>query len=426
MILENINKEILGYNSQDLSKHSNKLIFACCDMCGNVRLLQKNGYSRICFDCTRTLKQHKVYTIYPNLPYIEPELLLSLYLGNNYTIREIAGMFNVSSTFIRHRLEYFNSLIKTKSSYSNHIILSTELLEIIEGELLGDGCLLNHKLSGTYHHGSKYNEYISWISKTLSNFGINQSGKNCAVKVKCNNNIFNMYHYTSRRYVELKNLHHRWYLKEFKYCPYCEIIFHSKTVNMDNWKNKRKCPICNNHDMKRKIVPCDLKITPLMLRQWYIGDGSLARNKKSFSLTLASMSFLKSHVRHLIRELEMLGFKCHHNKRNTISISVYSIIDFFSYIGTCPKEIRNIYGYKWISDKEFDIIKFRISRLDKINSTYRNKDWLIEQYITNNKSILEISREFNLCSNTIREWLKKLNIVKSKINNINIMVGDDK
>ena len=37
---------------------------------------------------------------------------------------------------------------------------------------------------------------------------------------------------------------------------------------------------------------------------------------------------------------------------NRIYLLTHSVPDFFDYIGKCPEEISDIYGYKWLKMKE--------------------------------------------------------------------------
>lgn len=194
----------------------------------------------------------------------------------------------------------------------NHLNMTPELQEFIEGELLGDGSIvMKGQRSASYNHGSKYEGYLIWISGKLTNWGIEQAGRINKYTSKQNGGI--TYHYVSKSYPELVPVRQRWY---------------------PNGK---------------KIVLRDLKFTPIMVRQWYIGDGSLLHGKAGRPyIKLATYAFDKSSIDHLLKELSELGLKATlRSASNTIGISAYSTQDFLNYIGPCPKEIEGIYGYKW-------------------------------------------------------------------------------
>lgn len=417
MILERVNRRIFGYTSLDLPRKSSKLIFACCDMCGKIRTLHKVDYRDFCLLCTRYLQSQRIYS---PLTYIESELLWGLYWGENYSIKKISDLLSLNTNTIRR---YMIEYMIPRRERENHILMCNDIIEFLEGELLGDGCLLHHNVSSSYQHASKYKEYVIWIRDILNDVGINQVGTIYGEKNKLSN--CDGYRYVSKRYRELLKLYLRWYLRDFSYCPSCEIILYDEDTNRRKWVNSRHCPICDKHDLKKKIVPNNLRLTPIMLRQWYIGDGSLIRYKKynSFNIVLATNGFLKSHTLYLINELQNLGIKCSHRKDNAICISLYSLELFFNYIGECPEKIKEIYGYKWVTDREHKVIHSKISTCDRINSTYRNKDWLLEQYTNKKKSIPNIAREFGVSPDSIWKGLKRFNIERRQ-NPIGIRKSD--
>ncbi|GAH71686.1 unnamed protein product, partial [marine sediment metagenome] len=126
--------------------------------------------------------------------------------------------------------------------------------------------------------------------------------------------------YASRSYPELKTLRRKWY-----------------RLATEKEKSKGRKFI--------KIIPKNLKLTPLICRQWYIGDGSL--NKDCGYTRLNTQCFTNAEVDGLIIQLTDLGFKITKHADKSIYISTYSTRDFLEYIGPCPKAIENIYGYKW-------------------------------------------------------------------------------
>ena len=194
----------------------------------------------------------------------------------------------------------------------NFLTISPELLEILEGELLGDGSVvMNGNYSARYSHSSKYEEYLIWLSDQLAGLGIEQVGKIYRYKSKGNDGVY--YFYGSKSYPELITIRERWYPRG------------------------------------KKIVPKDLELTPMIVRQWYIGDGSLKhprhRKHERPNITLATCGFDKQSVEHLIGELKKQGFiVTHQPSNNVIGLSSYSVQDFLSWIGPCPVPC---YDYKW-------------------------------------------------------------------------------
>lgn len=228
----------------------------------------------------------------------------------------MAGLAGCSSGTIWYWLHKLGISIRSNGegvflANGNYLDMSSRLQEFIEGELLGDGSIqMTGQRSAQYQHGSKYEKYVIWLSGEFAGQGIEQSGK--IYKRKTGWGVG--YHYYSKSYPELVPIRQCWY---------------------PNGK---------------KIVPQDLKPTSIMLRQWYIGDGYLEHpggNRRS-RIILATCAFDKSSIDHLLKELSGLGFKVSHQpSNNTIMISTHSTEAFLNYIGPCPKEIEDIYGYKW-------------------------------------------------------------------------------
>ena len=189
----------------------------------------------------------------------------------------------------------------------NHCELSQKAIEWINGELLGDGSLRSRShCSAQFTYGTKHLEYIRYISKILNSFGIKQGGRinKHLSKFGCYS-----YHYRSLSYAELLPLHKEWYPEG------------------------------------KKVVPKNLKLTPLTCRQWYIGDGTLQGLKKTKpDIRLASQGFTVYDVEWLVDQMVNLGFRVTKTDNNKIHISVYSTEEFLEYIGSCPVEC---YKYKW-------------------------------------------------------------------------------
>jgi len=196
----------------------------------------------------------------------------------------------------------------------NHCDLSQEAIEWINGELLGDGYL--HKISrhsALFQYGSQYLEYIEYVRDTLKSFGIEQAGKINEHKHKKFKTI--NYQYASLAYPELLPIRKKWYPEG------------------------------------KKIVPKDIELTPLVCRQWYIGDGSLiSSNDNNGHMLLCTCGFTISDIDWLVKKLRYMGFWANRLKsNNTIRIKSRNanktVRDFLNYIGECPVEC---YKYKWV------------------------------------------------------------------------------
>lgn len=252
--------------------------------------------------------------------YREKTRLEYQYLDLEKNAPVISRELSVDLTTIRYWMKKFSISARSHSvvmslRQSNHVTLSKKLLEFLYGELLGDGHLGNNgPLSSFYSHSSKYLEYLVWLSGIFKGFGIAQVGK-IHKNLKAGG-----FMYASRSYPELKTLRRKWY----------------RLATEKERKQRRKFI---------KILPKNLKLTPLICRQWYIGDGSL--NKDCGYTRLNTQCFTSGEVDRLIMLLINLDFKVTKHADRSIYISTYSTRDFLDFIGPCPKGIENIYGYKW-------------------------------------------------------------------------------
>lgn len=227
---------------------------------------------------------------------------------------QIAKLCGVSQATIWYWIKKFNILARSRGEglhirRANHCDLSKRAIEWINGELLGDGSLCSHSpYSAKFAYASKYHEYAKYISDTLKSFGIEQAGK--IIKQYHSERDYFSYHYYSLRYVELLSICKHWYPEG------------------------------------KKIVPKDIKLTPITLRQLFIGDGSLINQKdRRRFIRLSTNGFTISDVEWLVKQLNELGFRAvRQPSKNVIRIPSYSTKDFLNYIGNCPV---SCYQYKW-------------------------------------------------------------------------------
>lgn len=245
--------------------------------------------------------------------YKKKEWLEKRYISDELSDFQIGKILKVNSETIRHWRKKFNIVSRARGDAvslvkSNHCVLSPEVLEWINGELLGDGSILPvSKYSAQFWYGSRFPEYVNYVSNMLKSFGIKQTGK--IKRVYSKEFDCHWYCYNSLAYSELLLLREKWYPRG------------------------------------KKIAPRDLKLTPMTCRQWYIGDGRLSNPKNySSSISLCTYGFPVADVKWLVEQLINLSFKATWHKANLIYLSVYSVEDFLSYIGSCPVKC---YQYKW-------------------------------------------------------------------------------
>lgn len=258
--------------------------------------------------------------------YKNKEWLKQKYVNEELSTTQIGKICNVFASIIHYWIRNYDISIRSRAEGKhmydlrrvNHCTLSQEATEWINGELLGDGCLQSRsKYSANFQYGSKYLEYIKYIKNTLNSFEIELVGR--IYKYYYKGMDCYIYQYLSRTYAELLPIQKRWY---------------------PNGK---------------KIVPRDLKLTPITCRQWLIGDGSLIHQTKygRSYLMLYTNGFPSLDVKWLVKNLNILGFKATRRSfNNSIGISVYSTQDFLNYVGPCPVKC---YQYKWDYNKRKEV-----------------------------------------------------------------------
>ena len=238
-------------------------------------------------------------------------------MGKTMSQREIAKKIGVHYNTASNWFGQYGLSRKYASAEQNHVLLSEEAIEFLDGDMLGDGSVERFGSSGRVCLSSKYREYATWYGERLSEFGIEQSGviaeRKSSSVIGDRKIISTGYRYKSRKYFELKQYSDRFY-----------------------------------PGGAEKGVPRDIRITPLSLKMWYVGDGTLAPFSKSSQIVLCTDAFSKEDIFFLIDKLQDIGFSARYYAcRNRIRINSSSVQDFLDYIGKPTGIIEQCYGYKW-------------------------------------------------------------------------------
>lgn len=181
--------------------------------------------------------------------FTKKDIIINRYLSGERT-RNICKDYGVSYVTILRWLKKWNVKIKCRSeaihlSKTKSYKWTIKQKEILDGELLGDGCL-------TKYNDRKYGNYIFVLGSIIQEHCLN-------IKRLFPKGIFNNktpYHIKSERF-----------RKGIFYC------LRSRSDPYLTEQRKRWYP------QGVKIVPQDIKITPVVLYYWYIGDGCLVRRK---------------------------------------------------------------------------------------------------------------------------------------------------
>ena len=140
---------------------------------------------------------------------ISKETLKELYCDKEFSTPQIAESLNVGKSTVCFLLKKYNISPRSRGDgiflrLKNNCKLDDKAKEFINGELLGDACLESrNNRSARFQYGSKYEEYIRYLSDTLSSFGIKQSGN---IRYR-QNRSFISFSYSSKSYVELFDIY---------------------------------------------------------------------------------------------------------------------------------------------------------------------------------------------------------------------------
>lgn len=178
--------------------------------------------------------------------------------------------------------------------------------EIFDGIIISDGSLSISSISGRLSIVSKYSETIERIIKDLPSINFLNYWKYDSKPDKRTNKSYTNYQTKSNSYRDLLYEYNRWYKNGIK------------------------------------IIPIDVKITPLMCYWWFIGDGYNLNN----NVYLCTDSFDKSSLMMINDKLIENGFNTIIRQNNRIAFDKKSSIIFLDWISK-DIEIQKEYLYKW-------------------------------------------------------------------------------
>jgi transposase len=243
-------------------------------------------------------------TLYKKLGLSKQELITKvhqLYWNQNLSQKKIANVLNCNITTIERMFASKFILPRTLSQSARivkkrNLNISEEQIEILNGLLLSDFHIEKGAFQARLSFGFKYKEFSEYCIKKLNCFQwseLKQDKKTGA-----------------------------WHAKTAFY----KDLFILKTL----WYNKKK------------RVPKDLKITPLTLLFWYLGDGQ----KVDYGALLCSESFCRKDNIRLSRQLDQLQIKNKVTPNNRIRIcGKEGFLALMNTIGECPIKC---YTYKFL------------------------------------------------------------------------------
>lgn len=92
-----------------------------------------------------------------------------------------------------------------------------------------------------------------------------------------------------------------------------------------------------------RTVPNNIELTPIILRQWYISDGSITTNGGIYIAKATNVEMLLNKLRDTLN----INVTYHYDKKRNYGkfyIPKKDAVKFLNYIGNCPVKC---YEYKW-------------------------------------------------------------------------------
>jgi hypothetical protein len=230
--------------------------------------------------------------------YIDGNSANQISINNNINISSFMRILRKNNVAIRSVSDGVNLYLEN-TFQKDSTIINEELDEIIMGNLLGDGCVKKLKNRCIYSHLDKHIEYIEWLINIF---------ENSSILCHLNNtiNISGCYSFQTNSYQCLND----YYIKFYK---------------------------------EKRIVPLDIILTPIVLRQWFISDGT---NSKQSGLSIAKSPYNDNLM---VQLKNIIGEKCSYHLDLKRGWGKYYIPKkykekFFEYIGKSPIQC---YEYKW-------------------------------------------------------------------------------
>lgn len=238
--------------------------------------------------------------------YLLGESLMRLQDKYNYNFSTIRGFLFRNGIKIRNVKESVKKFHKQLT-----LKLDSYFDEMIIGWTLGDGGfrLVKHGINPYFTYTDKHKEYIEYVKDFLLKYNIE-----CSIRI---NKVTNCYQLKTKVYPEF----HKYYN-----------LFYGYEGTKPNGQ-------------KRKILP-DIKLSPTILKNWYIGDGCSCKYTPKSDLHRGSI--VNEHKNQfIINELNSIcGVKCYEYKTFcTYYFNNSQLKKLLEYIGDCPVEC---YKYKWI------------------------------------------------------------------------------
>lgn len=266
----------------------------------------------------KTIKPEHYFEIIEKYENGESLMQLSNQLGYNIaTIRYFLINNDITIRNVKESVKKFQK--------ECNIIIDSFLDENIIGWILGDGGMriMKNSINPFFNYTDKKEDHILYISSILTKYGIKNN-----INFNSNNSCYQLQSETRPEF-------HKYY----------DLFYGYEELNENN--------------QKRKILP-NITLTPIILKNWFIGDGSSVKqngtnNHKGQISCKYKNDFIIDQLNKIHEDINVYSYKtatgttCY-----TYHFSNKNFIKFLEYIGECPIES---YKYKWITRCSTTIIE---------------------------------------------------------------------
>jgi len=223
--------------------------------------------------------------------------------------------------------------------------MTEKMIEAVDGFIIGDGgiCSKATSPSARLRCGVEYEGFCKYMMNNFTDYL-----SSCSKRIDPGMNQGFIWNGTTKHHPDIQQQYLRWY------------------------------PEINGK--RTKQPPDDVRITPLSVMLWYLGDGSVVVNNQSNTivLRLSTDSFLPEKVEFLVERLKNISIYCHRTKENRIMMDAKGIPAFFNFIGN--KSPIKCYDYKFDRVPMWRFSSKRMSEVaEEIGVSYGRLSYLVKQ-----------------------------------------------
>lgn len=264
-----------------------------------------------------------------------------------------------------------------QAQLNSPIIFSKEQSEVLNGAMLGDGCLYLHKngINAQFIYQSKSKQHTEFVGNFFKQYWSGEGLKESSYfdeRTKKEYFFTRIKTYTNISFTEQYN---KWYINGIKH------------------------------------IPKDLILTPLTCLIWYIGDGGICHTNSTEFIKLSTQCFIKEEQEQILlpqlSNFEASLMKADIDKNGIRQYYIYiphrKEKDFLTYIGKCP---FLDYQYKW------EVREYK----NAIPKKHNDKEQIFCQLYLEGQTYYQIAKHFNIEPNAVKYYLVKNNIYKSTNN----------